>query len=310
MKAARGALSQHGIAYPPLGGQGLKDQADLRHALTGDRAARARVVAELKALTPSAVRHLILSGETLYHHDPARLRAILCEAGWGDARLSAIAVVRDAPSWLNSGYAFDVSLLQVRARFAPYVVKAMVTGQAARFRCLSRWSRAETLSALPLADRRDARPVVTRALEALCVPPAAAVSRPPRNVALDPRTVEAARRLAADGHARAGVAALYPVRSTLIRTAKTLGFDGRFNGLTPSLCRAIELATRPSRDAFAGAVWGTPWDSVVAEAAGGAPPNEWSARTAAPGEAEAIAELVANVRAAHPPRRWRARGLP
>jgi len=200
---ARDRLRAEGIVHPVLAGRGIKDQVDLRLACTGDRAARARVVATLTEVSAGAHR-LMLSGETLYHHNPRPLLSLLADAGWGNARVRAVAIVRDTPSWLNSRYAFDASLFRIRTRFRPYVLQSLLTGEATRLGALQRWLRAPglTMTVVPFRDRRDPRSVVVRAVDALELPSALLPSarQETHNVAPDPRTVEAARRLAAGGY--------------------------------------------------------------------------------------------------------------
>lgn len=301
--AARGALAERGVAFPQMGGGGAKDQRDLREGLPDPRA-RARPtrpqarVSALSALKLAAKESdtLLLSGETLYDLGPQPLMELLEDGGWGGAPTKAVMIVRDPASWLNSRYAFGAIQFRYTLRFAAHVRQALTRGHVDLWRWLSPWlSSPIDVTAVPLRDRRDKRSGVLRALEALEVP--YVVPGEGLNEAVDPRTVEAARRLSATGLADGGRAAVRPARKLLLAAAREAGFTGRFQGMTPRLRRHVEATTRDSHERVAQAVWGAAWDDIYDTPREWAPPNAWRW----PGRAEdarAIDRIVEEVCAA------------
>ncbi len=237
---SRAALAAHGVAFPAIGGGGAKDQRDLRLGLEGNAEARARAVAALREVAAGEADTLLLAGETFYRIGVAPIRAVLSDSGWGDIPIEAFAVIRDAPGWLNSRYAFGAIQFRHREGFAAYARKAVERGDVDWYGQFAPWMDAAGIAfhAVPLADRRDPRSVVVRALEAMglgFVP-----EGPRRNEAVDPRTAEAGRRLAAYRLAKGGDPAVRPARRVMLESAAREKFDGRFQGLDAAITEAIE----------------------------------------------------------------------
>jgi hypothetical protein len=296
--ARGGALAASGAAYPAIGGGGVKDQRPLPAAIAArpDPEARRAVLAALGTARESGARTVVLSGETLHEEDPARLRALLEESAFAGARLEAVAVVRDAATWLNSRYAFRAVLFRERGGFAPAAGAAIRRGEADPLARLGRWMGApvDALAAVPLRARDDPRGIAVRAAEAMGLDLAAAGSGDgPRNAAPDPRTVEAAIRLCARGLAGADRRTARIARARLEKAAAANGWRERFCGLDSALAAGIAARTDAAFDAFARRVWGRPWDAVydVPDPASFAS-NEW--RRGRP-DGDAIAAAVERV---------------
>ncbi|MEM9224499.1 MAG: hypothetical protein AAGB11_19160, partial [Pseudomonadota bacterium] len=282
---------------PQMGGGGAKDQRDLRFALFGDRAAFERVAEVLRSNLPSA-EGVVLSGETLYRADPGILRALLREAGWGDASIKTVAIVRDPAGWLNSRYAFETIQFLHGDGFEPYVKRALKSGAALWTRSFGPWIAASDMafSAIPLRSS-DGEPVVRRTLRAMGLSCHGDSAAPRLNEAFDPRTVEAARRLAPYPIAKQPRKAARQVRRHLLSVAQAEGFGGRFQGLDANLSHRIEKASRDDLDAFAAAVWGNRWDDVHGAGARKVlESNEWLRHKGTREEAAAIDRIVASVR--------------
>lgn len=311
LAAASDALLAQGVAFPRFGGGKVKAQRAVAEALRGDGEARTQVLGILRNLAARGdVGTLVLSGETLSNFGPVALRALLDEAGWQDVPLTALAIVREPTGWLNSYYAFATSLFRETRSFAAYVKHALGKGTVAWDGVFAPWIAAEDADfvAVPLAARDDERPVVARVLEAMGLDAGAVPEAAARNEAVDPRTVEAARRLAAfqmperRGHR-------LKVRQELFAAAAEAGFTGRFQGLDPRLAATIDEACRTSNDRFAAALWGRPWDAVYRmPARGELVANAWPAG-ATPSDEAAIARIVEEVSGAAGLKRKRFAGL-
>ncbi|WMS41148.1 hypothetical protein RDV64_13765 [Acuticoccus sp. MNP-M23] len=292
----RAALAANGVAFPAIGGGGAKDQRDLRLGLEGHAEPRERAVARLKSAAASDAHTLLLAGETFYRIGVAPVLEVLADGGWGGVPVAAFAVIRDAPGWLNSRYAFGAIQFRYRDGFASYARKAVRRGDVDWHRQFAPWMEAPGVAfhAVPLADRRDQRSVVVRTLEAMAL--SFVPEGPRRNEAVDPRTAEAARRLAAFGLARGGDAAVRPARRVLLESAAREKFDGRFQGLDAALTETIETGVRDSQNRFARAAWGADWAEIYAGApAGPKTSNEWRRGSRPNGERAAIDRVVRDV---------------
>lgn len=263
---ARPELAAAGIAYPPLGGAGVKDQRALRAALAGGapRALRRQVAEGLRRGAQGA-ETLVLSGETISATDPVRLRALLDAAGFAGAPLVAVAVLRDAAGWLNSQYAFEAAQFRHVETFAPYVRARLGDGTVDPCRTFRAWMHPPVAHfvAVPLRACGDGRPILPRLLAAMALPATLAdCLASVRNVAPDPRTVAAGRRLAArlSAHQRGR---RHPRARALLRAAaEREGWTGRFCGLDPELATHVARRTAADHDRFARKVWNAPWDRV------------------------------------------------
>jgi len=310
--AAREKLAAAGVAFPAMGGGGAKDQADLRRAIEGDRDAAAAARRVLADAAHGPADRLLLAGETLYRAGPAPLLALLGETGWEDARVRAVAVVRDPAGWLNSRYAFAAIHFRERGGFAAHAKRALRRGEAAWSRVFAPWLAADRvlLTAVPLRARAQGGSAVARALCAMGLCEVGVTEAPARNTGVDPRTVEAGRRLAVKGLARAGRPARRRANRALRAAAEREGFGGRFVGLDPALAERIAASCAAENDAFARKVWGAPWREVydVPDPARFVP-NEWARVGGPPADEEAIARVVAHVRERGPVVPWWPRRL-
>ncbi|MEM8664162.1 MAG: hypothetical protein AAGF49_08590 [Pseudomonadota bacterium] len=274
--AARDELAAGGTVFPQLGGGGAKDQRDLRFAFGIDPPARMRVVQTLSSAGRDADT-LVLSGETLYNVAPAHLTALLAEAGWGDAAVSAVAIVREPAGWLDSRYAFDALQFLHRRSFRAYLARALRGRRTSFMRAFTPWIDAADVhfTAVPLSPA-DGASVIVRTLQAMGLPERYANPSKSLNEAVDPRTVEAARRLSRYGIAAHGFSVIRPTRKVMLAAAAREGFSGRFQGLDAALVARIEAATAADLDTFAKAVWGGPWhDHYAARPQTTLAPNEW-----------------------------------
>ncbi|GAB5374874.1 MAG: hypothetical protein AcusKO_13360 [Acuticoccus sp.] len=312
LAAAADDLLAAGIAFPRIGERRGKVQRALNDALHGDAAARDLMRDTLAALAARRdVDTLVLSGETLSTFGPGTLRAFLDEAGWRDAPLTAVAIVREPAGWLNSYYAFAASLFRETRPFAAFVQRALRRGTVTWDSVFAPWIEADEAAfvAVPLAARDDPRSVVTRTLDAMGLADAPVAVAAARNEAVDPRTVEAARRLAAYRLPQPR-GERQRLRRRLFETAEAAGFTGRFQGLDPRLAATIDAACRTGNDRFAQRVWGAPWAAVnAAPERAGLVPNEWRGGARNSADEAAIAHVVAAVSGAAGLERRRFAGL-
>lgn len=284
---AREALAGRGIAYPSTDpGQRFKRQRALTDALRGDGAARKTVIAGLGDAAQAGHHTLILSGEMIHLAEPAAAAAILQEGGWGDAALSTFAIVRDPATWINSQYAFSAVHFMQREEFHPFASRLALRDRCNWHRLLGLWIAQTDFAALPLSAVGDSRSVVDRAFEhmGLGAPPEANSE----NERVDPRTIEAALRIAERRFQDGRLGRMGPITNALKSQAKRRGWTQKFCGLDAALAREIADHTAPAREAFAQAVWGRPWQDVYADPAPDRfVSNEWRASAeAAPDEIE------------------------
>lgn len=297
---ARDRLAAEGIVFPQLGGGGVKDQRDLRFALAGDRQTAARVAQTLEKSAREGARQLVLSGETLYHHSPDALLSLLHAGGWGDARVRAVAIVREPAGWLNSRYAFEVLSFRHRVSFPRFVTDRLPAEGTIWMRPMQAWLACGGMSvhAVPLRSREDAASPIARAVEALGIDPALVPEGEALNEGHDQRTVEAARRLALYRIPAAGIPFMRQVRQRMMKAARAEGLaGGRFHGLDAELAQTIDRVLEPELQAFAHAVWQADWHEVYAPSPAALPPvNEWGRAPAGRGDEAAIRRVVAAVR--------------
>lgn len=296
--AASAEMARRGIAYPRIGGGSAKVQRAVHEAVApgGDEAARAAAREALRAAASQDCHTLVLSGETLHSHGPDALRRFLAGAGWADAQVTALALVREPAGWLNSRYAFRTSMFRHSERFARFVRASLRRGAVDWERVFAAWLEAPDISfaAVPLAARGDPRPVVVRALAAAGLGDVPLAGSVQRNEAVDPRTVEAARRLRRYRLPQRHGQRL-KVRNVLFGQAVSEGWSGRFQGLDEALAAHIDAATRAGNDRFAQRVWGAPWEAVYdMPQRRGLVPNEWP-RGAMQHEEAALARVVETV---------------
>ena len=309
LDGARHLLRDAGIEVPVLGGRGVKNQRPLRHALAGDEAAWRATVEALQAASLGGAHTLILSGESLYRNPPQRLLALLEAAGWGKAKLTTFAIVRDPASWLNSDFAFASVHFRARGSFQRHVRRALRGGRMDWHAAFGPWIDESSFVAIALRARDDDRSPVDRALELMGLAghvlpsdgqTAGQIAAPvngqivgwARNQAVDPRTVEAAHRLSRYGLYGSPRREAMTANQALLQNARRVGWTERFQGLTPALAREIDARCAASLDRFAGIVWDAPFAEVYAlPPSDGLQSNEWRARRDRPAEAE-IATLV------------------
>ena len=297
--AARDRLGENQIVYPQIGGGGAKDQRDLRFALEGNSAAFARTSAALRGAADGGER-LVLSGETLYYAEPESLLRLLAASGWGDVPVTAVAIVREPAGWLNSRYAFETVQFRHRVRFSRFLARRLRPDFALWPTLLTRWQEAEgiTLVAVPLRAVGDPRGTIPRTIEAMGIDPSLVPEGSDLNESLDPRTVEAGRRLA---FYRVGEVIGQPfhrrVRGAMLAAAEAEGFNGRFQALDARLTEAIDTSVAPALERFASAVWNASWCDVYDRGAREyGPVNEWGRGPSAAQDEAAIRRVVTAVR--------------
>ncbi|MEM8855088.1 MAG: hypothetical protein AAGD34_15395 [Pseudomonadota bacterium] len=287
----------HGVAFPALGGGGVKDQHDLKIALTKGRksAAYGAVFDAIDhAFTKEGARTVVLSGETVWQSPAAHVEAFFADALRRNLRVTTLAILRDPATWLNSRYAFRASLFLEAGTFAPFAKAELARGTVS-------WGKhfAPFLShpqcpflAIPLAAQGDDRPVLNRTLEAAGLPQAFADgAESNRNEALDPRAVEVARRLQALGLDGREAVLRRRARSLLMNAAHDRGWRDKFCGLTPSLAKTIAARTQEGRDALAHRIWGAPWAHVYADPL----PERFVSNEAADADDDGVAEVTAQL---------------
>ncbi|MCF3935745.1 hypothetical protein L1787_20320 [Acuticoccus sp. M5D2P5] len=268
LAASRPAFGENGIAYPVLGGGGTKDQRPLRGAIAGDPVDRAATV---DGIAQCADAHtLILSGETLSGGDPAGLASILEEGPFAGCGIEAFAIVRDPASWLNSMYAFRAIQFLETAAFPHFVAAALKEGHGDFGATFAKWAATRaaggtvaSFTPLPLRSKIDNRSVITRLAELWDFGPDLLTEEEPRNEAADPRTVEAARRLARRGLKSRDLPTRRKARALLQKAARAYGWAERFSGLNPALTARIASRTR-ANDLFARTHWGENWNTIYA----------------------------------------------
>lgn len=259
-------------------GGGYKTQNGLTALLRGKPdAPSVALVREGLESAARAAETLVLSGETLHMVQPGDLIRLLRSCGWdGPARV--VAVVRDAPSWLNSDYAHDAINLRRTLPFAASVTWRLMAGAAEWDRVLRPWFESPVeFVVVPYAHRSDGRALTMRVFEAMGI--AAFHPGPSRPLlsAVDPRTVEAGRRLAQRGLRRTPIAIRRFAKSVLVAEAEKRGWDGRFAGLDRRLVRGIERLCAGSQDRLAYTAWAKAWHEVYRDAiAAHDTPNGWS----------------------------------
>lgn len=297
--AARDRLGENQIVYPQIGGGGAKDQRDLRFALEGHSAAIARTSAALRAAADVGER-LVLSGETLYYAEPRSLLRLLASSGWGGVPVTAVAIVREPAGWLNSRYAFETVQFRHRVRFSRFLARRLKPDFPLWPTLLARWQEAEgiTLVAVPLRAVGDPRRTIARTIAAMGIDPCLVPEGSELNEALDPRTVEAGRRLAFYGIGNViGQPFHRRVRGAMLEAAEAEGFNGRFQALDAGLMDEIDASVAPSLEHFASTVWNARWCDVYDRGAREyGPVNEWGRGPARAEDEAAIRRVVAAVR--------------
>lgn len=263
----------HSVAFPVLGGGGVKDQRGLKTALSnGPRSTAYEAVFEAidRASKEEGARTIVLSGETVWQSPAAHIKAFFDDALRRDLRVKTLAILRDPATWLNSHYAFRTSLFLEGETFVPFAKAQAHRGTLSWAKGFAPFlSRPECpFIAIPLAAKNDPRPVLIRALEAAGLPEVFAEgAESARNEALDPRAVEVARRLHVLGLDGRQVPLRRKARRRLLEVAEDKGWNTKFCGLAPSLAEAIAAQTKGERDRLAERVWNAPWDSVYADPA-------------------------------------------
>ena len=233
------------VAYPSLGGKGKKRQSPLARALSyGAKRedARAQVLPGLQSETVRAASTLVLSGEGLYATRPKELQQLLAQAQLGTPQLRPMAIVRDPAEWLNSLYVFEILQGFTNLTFGAFVEDALRRGMCDYRKNLRRWMKLSGAKLVLFADKRDAAPLLARAITAMNLGPAPAVAN--EKTAADPRTVALAHRLFLTGIAEREREGFARVRRAISELAAERCWNGRFQGLDPAPARQA----RPGND--------------------------------------------------------------
>lgn len=303
-------LAEAGLLYPELAPPGAHPDLNVNHQPLGEvldgrrpRGERAVVLGRLdEALRRTEADTLILSYEDFSVQRrrfgvPETLRGILARHGFA---LEVLMVVKPPFDFLNSAYAHRAQLIRETGSFRDYLAHHWRSGRIDYRALVAPWAEAADgrVTAVPLADRRSAEPLVGRIVAALglgdrlgaLMGTAAATYR--TNRSSGPLAVEASRRLRAlrvhrqvAGHPRR-------VGHALDQAAWARGLDPEpFRGDAPEYRARIDAHTFETCERFAQLAWGRCWDAVVAPGRDG-PPNELANR-AIPAEIEAqVAALV------------------
>jgi hypothetical protein len=306
----RPKLAEAGLLYPELAPPGAHPDLNVNHQPLGEvldgrrpRAERAVVLGRLDAaLLRTQADTVILSYEDFsvqrpHFRVPEILREILARRGFA---LEVLMVVKPPFAFLNSAYAHRAQLIRETGSFRDYLAHHWRSGRIDYRALVAPWAEAADgrVTALPLADRRSAEPLVGRIVAALglgdrlgkLIGAQAAGYR--TNRSSGPVAVEASRRLRAlrvhrqiAGHPRC-------IGHALDQAAWARGLDpAPFRGDAPEYRARIAAHTFETRERFAQLAWGRSWDAVVAPDRD-LPPNELAHR-AIPAETEAqVAALV------------------
>lgn len=306
----RPKLASAGLLYPELAPPGSHPDLNVNHQPLGEvldgrrpRAERAIVLGRLDAsLRRTDADTVILSYEDFsvqrpHFRVPETLREILARRGFA---LEVLMVVKPPLAFLNSAYAHRAQLIRETGSFRDFLALHGCSDRLDYRALVAPWAEAADgrVTALPLADRRSAEPLVGRIVAALglgdrlgaLIGAEAAGYR--TNRSSGPVAVEASRRLRAlrvhrqiAGHPRR-------VGHTLDQAAWARGLDPEpFRGDAGAFRDRIDARTAASRERFAQLAWGQPWDAVV-EPGRALAPNELAHREI-PAETEAqVASLV------------------
>lgn len=306
----RPRLAEAGLLYPELAPPGSHPDRNVNHQPLGEvldgrrpRAERAVVLGRLdEALRGTGADTVILSYEDFsvqrpHFRVPETLREILARRGFAP---EVLMVVKPPFAFLNSAYAHRAQLIRETGSFRDYLAHHWRSGRIDYRALVAPWAEAADgrVTAVPLADRRSAKPLVGRIVEALglgarlgsLIGAQAAAYR--TNRSSGPVAVEASRRLRVlrvhrqvAGHPRR-------IGHALDQAAWARGLDPEpFRGDAPEYRARIEAHTFETRERFAQLAWGRSWDAVVAPGRD-APPNELAHRTIPAGTEAEVAALV------------------
>jgi len=279
----RTELKFGGVLYPDLTPASAAHEPHISHqhlgeALDGRRPRReahellARLSDELARTDADTV---LLSYEDFIQEKRAAaiadvLRTVFARYGFA---MEAVIVVKPQSALLNSIYAHRMQLMRERRVFADFARSYERSGRFAYDRLAEPWVAvcSGAVRAVPLHDRRDVEPLVTRFFTQLQLwDRVAGILRADdltrvENRSPGPVAVEVSRRLRAMRMQDRCPVRPREIMRAVERLAVARGFDQtQFKGVTPDLRRRLDDRYRSVNDRFAQMVWQQPWSNVMA----------------------------------------------
>lgn len=306
----RPRLAEVGLLYPELAPPGSPDGADVNHQPLGEaldgrrpRAERAPALERLtEALRTTPADTVILSYEDFSVQKPGlrvpeALREVLRRQGFA---METAMVVKPPFEQLNSVYAHRAQLVVEPRSFRAFGRAHWRSGRFDYRALVAPWQAASEgrVTAIPLRDARSPAPLMERMFRDLRLWERVAplLGQPDvhfvTNRSPGPLAVEASRRLRAMRVHRQ--VAFHPRRigHVIDDAAWSRGLDPEpIRGDAPEIRARMETRFGPTNEAFARALWGAGWPSVVEEAPR-RPPNELAARPISREDEESVALLM------------------
>ncbi|KMO12164.1 hypothetical protein [Methylobacterium platani] len=296
------ALTPASAAAPHVSHQHLGETLDGRRP----RRERGKLLAALdRALAESRHDVALLSYESLcllppWHRAPKLLCGLFERRGF---RPEILMTVRPQEAYLQSQYTWRIQFLREARAFAAAFEAELRARRFDYTSGLGSWARAAAwrVHLVPVQDRRSPAPLVERIAAELgladrllpLLTPADLAYR--TNESLGPVGVEVSRRLRAQG-AGGAQGLTRAVTARIDALAHERGLDAEpFRALDAGMIERVRALYGRRNDALARRVWGTGWDSRVAD-----PParavNELARLGPATGPESAVAEILGLVR--------------